>query len=240
MSFMLPIVEPAIFALRPDFRALSLHAVNVCNTRENGIACEALVASYRERYAQSWQQEHLESWREAYRAFGTKPQRTPCSAEALCRRVEREGSLPSVNAVVDLYNALSLRFAVPIGGENAAAYQGPPRLVRAAGGEPFDTIQNGLAHLEAADPGEVVWRDDQGVTCRRWNWRQGTRTRITADTTEMWFVIERLEPMPIDALHEAGEALALGLRRLSPGVEITQTLIKAPTEMRERSGSGVA
>ena len=240
MSFIQPIVDSAIFSLRPDFRALSLHAVGVRNAREDDTAREVLAAACRELGALSWEQAHLESWREAYRAFGAKPQRTPCSAEALRRRVERDGPLPSVNAVVDLYNALSLRFAVPIGGENAAAYQGRPRLVRARGGEPFDTFRNGVAHVEPADAGEVIWRDDQGVTCRRWNWRQCTRTRIEADTTEMWFVIERLEPMPIVMLREAGEALAFGLRRLSPGVEITQTLIDAPAESSERSGRGIA
>lgn len=239
MPFIQPIVESTVFALRPDFRALSLHAIGVRNVPEDDVVREALAAACRELDTGSWQQAHLESWREAYRAFGAKPQRTPCSAEALRQRVGRDGSLPSVNAVVDLYNALSLRFAVPIGGENAAAYQGPPRLVRALGGEPFDTVQNGLAQVEPATPGEVVWRDDQGVTCRRWNWRQGTRTRITADTTEMWFVIERLEPMPIEVLRETGEALALGLRRLSPGVEIMQTLIDTPSDTSERSGRGV-
>lgn len=240
MSFTQPLVEPAILVLRPDFRALSLHAVGVRNPHEDDAVRHALVAACQDRDTPPWQQAHLESWREAYRGFGAKPQRTPCSAEALRRRVERDGVLPSVNAVVDLYNALSLRFAVPIGGEDATAYAGAPRLVRAAGGEPFDTVQNGQAHVEPAEPGEVVWRDDRGVTCRRWNWRQGTRTRITEDTTEMWFVIERLEPMPLEALHEAGEALALGLQRLSPGVVITQALIGAPADASRHCGPAVA
>ena len=55
-----------------------------------------------------WREAHLEAWRDAYRAFGAKPQRTPCSAEALLRRVQREGTLPRINAIVDLYNALNV------------------------------------------------------------------------------------------------------------------------------------
>ena len=64
----------------------------------------------------------------AFRAFGAKPQRTPCSAEALLKRAKRDGVIPSVNAVVDLYNAVSLRFAIPVGGEDAEPILGRPAL----------------------------------------------------------------------------------------------------------------
>ncbi|MFB9178722.1 B3/4 domain-containing protein [Dactylosporangium sucinum] len=138
---------------------------------------------------------HLEAWRDVYRAFGAKPQRTPCSAEALRRRAAR-GDLPSVNRLVDAYNAVSIRFAVPIGGEDRSALVGTERLVRASGrslDEPFDTVKDGVAVVEAPEPGEVVWRDDVGVTCRRWNWRQGRRTALTDATTSAVFLLEGLD-----------------------------------------------
>ncbi len=75
--------------------------------------------------------------------------------------------------------------------------------------------------------GEVVWSDDEAVTCRRWNWRQGTRTRIEPTTTRMWFVLERLEPMPLEALQQAGLELMQGLCALSPNAQISATLIDA-------------
>ncbi len=99
-------------------------------------------------------------------------------AEALLKRAARDGALPSVNAVVDLYNAVSLRFAIPVGGENAESYAGVPHLVRATGTEKFETMQCWCSAHRIAGAGEVIWRDEQGITCRRWNWRQGTRTRI--------------------------------------------------------------
>ncbi|MET7397673.1 phenylalanine--tRNA ligase beta subunit-related protein [Dactylosporangium sp. NPDC005572] len=135
---------------------------------------------------------HLEAWRDVYRAFGAKPQRTPCSAEALRKRAAR-GDLPSVNRLVDAYNAVSIRFAVPIGGEDRAALVGTERLVRASGLEPFDTVKDGAAVVESPEPGEVVWRDDLGVTCRRWNWRQGRRTALTDATTSAVFLLEGLD-----------------------------------------------
>ena len=56
--------------------------------------------------------------------------------------------------------------------------------------------------------GEVVWRDDRGVTCRRWNWRQGSRTQLTAGTTRAFFVFDRLAGLPVDGLRRAADELA--------------------------------
>jgi DNA/RNA-binding domain of Phe-tRNA-synthetase-like protein len=134
----------------------------------------------------------LPAWRDVYRAFGAKPQRTPCSAEALRKRAAR-GDVPVVDRLVDAYNAVSIRFAVPIGGEDRAALAGVERLVLATGDESFDTVKEGAPVVETPEPGEVIWRDDIGVTCRRWNWRQGRRTAITAGTTSAVFLIEGLD-----------------------------------------------
>jgi DNA/RNA-binding domain of Phe-tRNA-synthetase-like protein len=128
---------------------------------------------------------------------------------------------------VDLYNAISIEYAIPVGGENAAAYVGAPRLVIADGTETFDTMREGGPAQELADIGEVIWRDDQGITCRRWNWRQGVRTRLDADAKHMWFILESLPVMPIEALTEAGDKLIEGLEMMMPGVRIESTLIEA-------------
>lgn len=218
---MIPDVKPEIWQLRPDFVALSI----VVRDGRNGTGHD-LVASAVSRPA--WAEAHLSAWRDAYKAFGSKPQRTPCSAEALWRRLDRDGALASINAVVDLYNAVSLRFAVPVGGEDLATYHGAPRLLRAAGDEVCQATRDGQPVEETADRGEVIWRDDIGVTCRRWNWRQTARTRITPSSTDMWFIIERLEPMPLEALRAAGDALASGLLALKPDASIAATVIEPP------------
>ena len=202
--------------MRPDFRALSVVVNGVSNASSHPEAANRLEIACQMPCAEPWAESHLAAWRDAYKAFGAKAQRTPCSAEALLKRVRRDRALANTNAVVDIYNAVSLRFAIPVGGENAEAYVGMPHLVRAAGTERFDTMQSGMAITEMPEKGEVVWRDDVGVTCRRWNWRQGTRTRIEHDTTQMWFVLEALAPMPNDALTAAGRELIGGIKLLSP------------------------
>jgi DNA/RNA-binding domain of Phe-tRNA-synthetase-like protein len=225
MSNFQPVVSPEIFALRPDFRALSIHANAVSNTTATPEASEALADACKSPCAETWAEAHREAWREAYRAFGAKPQRTPCSAEVLLKRALRDGQIPSANAVVDLYNAVSLRYAIPVGGENADAYVGTPHLTRATGSENFETMQSGVAVVEKPERGEVVWLDEHGVTCRRWNWRQGTRTRIETTTTNMWFVLEVLDPMPDEALSQAAAELIRGLNQISPGAQCEAHLL---------------
>lgn len=77
----------------------------------------------------------------------------------------------------------------------------------------FDTVKEGEATVEYPSQGEVIWCDDIGVTCRRWNWRQGIRTRLGVEAQEMWFILESLPQMPLDRLHEAGKMLTDGLEK---------------------------
>ncbi|MBA8865677.1 DNA/RNA-binding domain of Phe-tRNA-synthetase-like protein [Pantoea agglomerans] len=176
----------------------------------------------------TWADAHLAAWAEVFKAFGAKAKRTPCSTEALRKRVLRDGALPAIDPVVDLYNAISIRYALPVGGENIAAYAGEPRLVIADGSERFDTVKEGEVVYESPEPGEVIWRDDQGVTCRRWNWRQGVRTRLDASAQQMWFILESLPAMPLSALQQASDDLVSGLQQMMPGAQISTTLIEAP------------
>lgn len=224
-----PILDERIAAVAPGFRPISIF-VNAGEGVQGSVdsdllsdACDTVLAG-----RPVWAEAHLARWSEVYARFGAKPSRTPCSAQALRKRVLKEGRIPSINPVVDLYNAVSLRYAVPVGGENYDAYVGRPHLTIASGTEPFDTVMSGEAVVEYPIPGEVIWRDDIGVTCRRWNWRQGTRTRLDSLAGQMWFVLEALETMPAEALEEAGDLLAAGLLRLMPGAELSKQIVSLP------------
>ncbi|HEX2176812.1 MAG TPA: phenylalanine--tRNA ligase beta subunit-related protein, partial [Nocardioidaceae bacterium] len=209
-------VDAAVFELRPDYRAVLL-AVEGLVPRPSDSASDALLQAaeaaaaeaLRARSAQELP--HVAAWREAYRAFGAKPQRTRNSLEALLRRAA--SGLPRVNRLTDVYNAVSVLHQLPLGGEDLTRYTGAPRLVRATGSERFDTLAEGSVVIEHPDPGEVVWCDDAGVTCRRWNWRQGRRTQLTESTTRAFFVFDRLDGLAIDELHGAADELAGLLRR---------------------------
>ncbi|KOG16680.1 B3/B4 domain-containing protein [Streptomyces viridochromogenes] len=163
---------------------------------------------------------HMVAWRETYTAFGSKPSRTRNSAEALAKRALSDAGLPRINLLVDLYNAISVAHLIPVGGEDIDRIQGGMRLLRAKGDEEFVTVTGGEKTVEHPDPGEVVWCDDAGVTCRRWNWRQGPRTRLTEETTSGIFLLESLAPMPVADLETAAAELAETLAKFSPGARI--------------------
>ena len=225
-------VDTAVFALRPDYRAMLLAVDGIVPGPSNQASDELLQAAeaaareaLRGRPAEDLP--HVAAWRAAYRAFGAKPQRTRNSLEALLRRLP--SGLPRVNRLTDLYNAVSVRHQIPLGGEDLTRYTGPPRLVRATGTEPFDTAADGAMAIEHPDPGEDEWCDDAGVTCRRWNWRQARRTQLREDTTAALFILDALDPITDQALHAAADDLAAHLARLGPRVRALRCLIAADT-----------
>jgi DNA/RNA-binding domain of Phe-tRNA-synthetase-like protein len=130
-------------------------------------------------------------WRQAYQAFGAKPSKYRSSIESLLRSA-RAQRIRSVNPLVDLYNVVSLTHLLPCGGEDLAAVRGDIRLERATGDEHF--VPLGADEAEPPQPGEVVYRDDVGVICRCWNWREADRTKLTPATTDAFLCIEALPP----------------------------------------------
>jgi DNA/RNA-binding domain of Phe-tRNA-synthetase-like protein len=224
-------VAPDVFELRPDYCVLVMAGEGLEPGPPDQASDELLSrAEMRARTALGGRAPEevpqVADWRAAYRAFGGKPQRTRPSVEALLRRLD--AGLPRIDRLTDAYNAVSIANLVPVGGEDLDQYKGPARLVRAAGDEDFGTTVHGEPATEHPRPGEVIWRDDAGVTCRQWNWRQCTRTRITtATTTNAVFIIDGLAALGRDGLTAAGNDLASSLIRLSPRAAIASRLIAA-------------
>ncbi|MDK3078368.1 B3/B4 domain-containing protein [Enterobacter hormaechei] len=227
MSLVTPSIDSRLVGIAPGFRALSIQ-VEAAPITQPEVAPAMLAQACQQMLNDDvpWAENHLAAWDEVFKAFGAKPKRTPCSASALRKRVMRDGSLPPLDPVVDIYNAISIRYAIPVGGENLAAYSGAPRLTLADGSEPFDTVKEGEPVVENPEPGEVIWRDDLGVTCRRWNWRQGIRTRLDSQAQSMWFILESLPSMPLTALQEAGDELVSNLQKLMPGATARVQLLE--------------
>ena len=224
-------IAPEIFKLRPDYRAL-LMIVEGIPTGPSDDTSESFLkqAESTAREALSKQSvndiPHVAAWREAYKAFGAKPKKERNSLESLMRRVE--GGLPRVNRLTDIYNAISIKHQIPLGGEDLDKYDGFPRLIRATGQEEFVTTAAGESVTERPPVGEVVWCDGAGVTCRRWNWRQCTRTALSDKTTRVLFILDALEPCSDDALTAAADDLAEVLGSLSPDVSTTRQVFRGP------------
>lgn len=164
-------------------------------------------------------------WREAYRAFGAKPKDNPSSIESLIRRVAKGGSLPSINTLVDLYNVISLRHLLPAGGEDLDQIRGEIILTRAGAVEaPVRLL--GEADERPPHPGEVIYRDDIGAICRRLNWKEADRTRLTPETRNAVLVIEGIPPISTAEVRAALTDLA-HLITANCGGEVFAELITA-------------
>lgn len=150
-------------------------------------------------------------WREAYRKFGAKPKDHPSSIENLVRRALKGQPLPSINPLVDLYNTVSLRHLLPVGGEDLDRIEGNVLLTFAAADEPA-VLLLGEAEARPPKPGEVIYRDGLGAICRRWNWKEADRTKLTPATRNAVLVIEGLPPVGREPVQAAAEELAVLIR----------------------------
>ena len=204
------------FRLADDFVALFPEAmiglvfVTAINNKIHGEECAEILARQVTETAARLPDEDLAAhpsiapWREAYARFGVKPSKTRSSIENLLRSA-KSGRLRSINPLVDLYNSVSLAYQLPAGGEDLDQVQGDIVLTRANGAESF--LPLGGTAEEPPPPGAVIYRDDAGVICSCWNWREADRTKLTADTHRAVLVMEVIPPFTRDELDLALTAL---------------------------------
>lgn len=134
--------------------------------------------------------EVIKVWRDAFKKFKTK-KGARSSIEALLKRVSTGKGLGTINPLVDIYNSISLKYAMPCGGEDMDKFIGDIRLSKATGDESFITL--GSDKSEPPYEGEIVYKDDEGAICRCWNWRESVRTMLTEDTKNAFLCIELVD-----------------------------------------------
>ncbi len=119
---------------------------------------------------------------------------------ALAKRAIEGKKIPHINPIVNLYNYYSLKYAIPIGGEDLSKVYGDMKLKFADGDELFLGI--GDSRVENIEEGEVIWGDDHSVTCRMWAWRQSKRTKLTKNFKDVYFVIDTLSEFKVEPVME--------------------------------------
>lgn len=168
---------------------------------------------------------HISNWREAYRKFGAKPKDYPSSIENLTRRVLNGAKIGHINNLVSLYNTISLKYILPVGGEDLDQVVGDVYLTKAGNDEPAIFL---LGEKEARAPkaGEIIYKDEVGAICRRWNWKEADRTKLTQETRNAFLVIESLPPVPRSLVEGAIHELADLVKQHCGGTVTTSFLDK--------------
>ncbi len=131
-------------------------------------------------------------YRDAFKALGINPNKYMCSIEALVTRVVKKGEVPSINSLVDLGNALSLKYNIPLGIHDIDKFQSNIMIRPARADDTF--IPFGAMEIEHPEEGEIIYASGNEVKTRRWTWRQGENSKITEDTSNIF--------IPLDAFLE--------------------------------------
>ena len=131
----------------------------------------------------------LAAWRRVFRGFGVDPTAYRSAAEALLRRLTKQGSIPSINTLVDIGNLVSIRYGLPVAVFDRASLADGLTVRLASGDESFTDLGSGA--VEEPEPGEVIFIDSAGhVAARRWCWRQSAESASRDSTTDILVTVE--------------------------------------------------
>ena len=170
-------------------------ANNRGQSREIAKLIERSEREIREKYKlETLSQQHkIQVWRKAYSAFGAKPKKYKSSVESLYWMILKGMPLRSINKIVDIYNLISLKHMVPVGGDDIDKVEKSIILKFAEGGEPFQPLNS--SDMTAAKKGEVIYADEVEVLCRPWNWRECDKSKLTEASRNVVLVAEGLPPV---------------------------------------------
>jgi len=196
-------IQKELFDLLPDLTIAMVVARGLDNTHPSGEIDQLLqqaIEALKKNFVGDKAQDHprIKPWRTAFAKLGISGSKFPSSVESMARRILKGDPFPRINPLVDLYNSVSLRHLIPMGGHDLDTLQGNIYLRFAEGWEPFTPMGGG--ERAAVPKGELVYRDDREVLTRNWVWRQCEKDKATEKTRNIF--------IPIDVLGEAGSALA--------------------------------
>lgn len=200
------VIENEFWSLFPSVKIGVIVCYGIDNTIKDKEAYKKMILNSEKealRYLQNAEfssNEVIKVWREAFKKFKTK-KGARSSIEALLKRVHNGNQLGTINPLVDIYNSVSLRYALPCGGEDIDTFVGDIRLTKAVGNENFVVL--GTDKSEPPYEGEIVYKDNEGAICRCWNWRESVRTMLTENTKNAFLCIELIDEKRTEVFENA-------------------------------------
>ena len=154
----------------------------------------------------------IQAWRRAFSTMGLKPTQYRCASESLLRRLRKQGTLPELHPLVDLCNAVSAAFAIPVAAFDISKITGHLQVRYAAGDEDYLTFSGDVEHPTAH---EVIFADQaRRVHARRWTNRQSGLSAVQSSTAAVLIVAEAMHDSAAADVPELTAAIADELHAL--------------------------
>lgn len=216
-------IEEDVFRMFPQFCRGIVVAAGIDNSRPSP-ELEKLLREQEEKMRQDPNMDlathpRLLAWKEAYRQFGSNPNKFTPSIVFLSKQVKSGKPVRSISPAVDAFNIISIKHIIPCGGDDMDSVEEDVTLGRSASDETFAPIFK-PEEVEHPDPGEVIYvnRRTKRVLCRRWNWRNGDFSKITPGTKNLAINVDGMMPAISRAeIEEAAEELKQLLLRYCGG-----------------------
>lgn len=221
---------PEIWRDFPELVAGMLYAEGITSTAnvDEPIARYSAIAAERLSGGTESDLPEIQAWRRIFSRMGLKPTQYRCASEALLRRFRNEGALPRIHPLIDLYNAISIAFAIPICVIDVTNVAGGITVCHATGNEHYEAFSG---EVENPYPQEVIFADEAGYAhARRWTNRQSGRSAVREDTTSVLFVSEAVHPTAAEDVPKLLAAVATELKNIW-GIE-SRSDILSPSNLR--------
>ncbi len=188
-------IDEGLFSLFPALQ-VGVVVCEIDNIRYGEDGLEDVVDDLMVHFSFERPQDHpnIDAWREAFKKMGISISKYQSSLESLLRRALKGGPFPRYNPIVDLYNAISLKYLVPIGGHAINGIDGDIRLTFADGTETF--VPMDMGEQETVEKGEVIYKDDRDALTRRWVWKHSNKDRIESETTCVLLTVHVMSGLP--------------------------------------------
>jgi DNA/RNA-binding domain of Phe-tRNA-synthetase-like protein len=206
-------IEEEVFRMFPQF----CRGIVVASGTDNSRPCPELEKLLQEEQEKMRQDPTIDlathprlvAWKEAYRQFGSNPNKFTPSIVFLAKQVKAGKTVRSISPAVDAFNLISIRHVIPCGGDDMASIEGDVTLGRAVSDETFAPIFK-PEEIERPEPGEVIYvnRFTKRILCRRWNWRNADFSKMTPETKNLAINVDGMLPaIGRSELEEAAEEL---------------------------------
>ena len=211
------VVEEKVFEKLPDY-CLGIVVVsgfdNTAPNAEIGRMLDENTAAFAAQHRDDNVREipGVKACRDAFQALGMNPNKFMASIEALAKRVQKNGALPHINPLVDLGNALSIKYQLPMGAHDIDKLEGDMEIRFSTAADHF--LPMGEVEAETMPEGELVYVSGHTVKTRRWIWRQSDDGKITEATGRVFFPIDGFAEVELDAVLAARDELAAFLTGL--------------------------